>query len=265
MLTGAHAVIYSTDPDSDRAFLRDVLELPHVDVGEGWLIFGLPPAEVAVHPSGTNDVHEFFLICEDVEAFVARMNNRDVACGPIQDQGWGRLTRVTLPGGGKLGVYQPRHARPRTHVVESGITTTGRQPGETMRRDLEADRADLMRTSREWAQAAASGDLERIVSYWADDAVILAPDRPAIVGKAAIRDFVRASQAIPGFSVTWEPEQASVSREADLGYLVERNRFTVPDGQGALQTQNGKAVTVWRKDVTGAWKCVLDTWNNSSA
>jgi catechol 2,3-dioxygenase-like lactoylglutathione lyase family enzyme len=112
LLTGAHTVIYSTNPEADRAFLRDVLELPHVDVGHGWLIFGLPPSEVAVHPADTSGRHEFFLICDDVEAFVARMKGHDVTCGPIQDQGWGRLTQISLPGGGTLGVYQPRHARP---------------------------------------------------------------------------------------------------------------------------------------------------------
>jgi len=112
MINGPHTILYSTDPEADRAFLRDVLELPNVDVGDGWLIFGLPPAEVAVHPSEKNDVHELYLMCEDVEAFVAAMKKREVACGPVQDQGWGRLTTLTLPGGGQLGVYQPRHERP---------------------------------------------------------------------------------------------------------------------------------------------------------
>ena len=113
MITGAHLLIYSTDPEADRAFLRDVLGLPHVDVGGGWLIFALPPAEVAVHPSDTNDVHEFYLICDDVEAFIAEMKDRGVECGPVQKPTWGMLTDVRLPGGGKLGVYQPRHARPK--------------------------------------------------------------------------------------------------------------------------------------------------------
>ncbi len=113
MIIGAHSIINSTNPEADRAFLRDVLGLPGVDVGGGWLIFGLPPAEVAVHPSDENDVHEFFLMCDDVEAFVTEMKKRGVACDGVQSPGWGLLTRVTLPGGGKLGVYEPRHARPR--------------------------------------------------------------------------------------------------------------------------------------------------------
>lgn len=112
MITGAHSIIYSTDPDADRAFLRDVLKLTSVDVGEGWLIFGLPPAEVAVHPSGRNDVHEFYLICDDVNEFVAKMETHGIVTSPVKDEGWGLLTRVTLPGGGILGVYEARHARP---------------------------------------------------------------------------------------------------------------------------------------------------------
>ena len=112
MITGAHTIIYSTNAEADRAFFRDVLHLTNVDVGEGWLIFGLPPAELAVHPSEKDDIHEFYLMCDDVEAFVAEMETKDVACGAVQDMGWGLLTQLTLPGGGKLGVYQPRHASP---------------------------------------------------------------------------------------------------------------------------------------------------------
>jgi len=112
MITGAHSIIYSTDSDADRSFLRDVLHFTHVDVGGGWLIFGLPPSEVAVHPSDGNGKHELYLMCDDVEAFVAEMNGRNIACAPVQNQGWGLLTSITLPGGGQLGVYEPRHPRP---------------------------------------------------------------------------------------------------------------------------------------------------------
>ena len=124
MIIGAHSILYSKKPDADRAFLRDVLKLPNVDVGGGWLIFGLPPAEVAVHPSDENDVHEFYLMCDDVKAFIAEMKKGKIACGPVHNQGWGLLTQITLPGGGKLGVYQPRHARPGTLGV--GKTTRER-------------------------------------------------------------------------------------------------------------------------------------------
>jgi len=112
MLIGAHTVIYSTNAAADRAFLGDVLKLRSVDGGGGFLIYGLPPAEVAVHPADDNDRHELFLMCADIKAFTAEMKKRNIACSALDDQGWGLLTRVTLPGGGKLGVYQPRHARP---------------------------------------------------------------------------------------------------------------------------------------------------------
>jgi hypothetical protein len=120
MIIGAHSIIYSTNPDADRAFLRDVLKFTNVDVGDGWLIFGLPPSEVAVHPSKENDVHEFYLMCDDVEAFVGEMNKHNIACAPVLNQGWGLITQVKLPGGGKLGVYQPRHARPKPMSAQKG-------------------------------------------------------------------------------------------------------------------------------------------------
>jgi len=119
MLIGAHSVIYSTNADADRAFLRDVLKLPNVEAGGGYLIFGLPPAEVAVHPSDKNGGHELYLMCAAVEALIAEMKQRDIGCTPVQDQGWGLLTRLTLPGGGALGVYQPRHARPTGMAPQS--------------------------------------------------------------------------------------------------------------------------------------------------
>ena len=118
MITAIHMLIYSDDPGATRAFLRDVLGFPSVDVGDGWLIFGLPPSEVAVHPSEENDVHEFYLMCDDVEALVAAMNKRNVNCSPVRNQGWGLLTQVSLPGGGKLGIYQPRHARPKAMTIK---------------------------------------------------------------------------------------------------------------------------------------------------
>lgn len=113
MIIGAHSILYSKDPEADRAFLRDVLKLPNVDVGGGWLIFGLPASEVAVHPSRRNEVHEFYLMVDDVKAFRRDMKKSGAPCGPVQSMGWGVLTQVTLPGGGKLGVYEPRHARPK--------------------------------------------------------------------------------------------------------------------------------------------------------
>ena len=111
MINGAHIIVYSKQAEQDRAFFRDVLGLTHVDVGHGWLIFGLPPSEVAFHPAEEGS-HELYLMCEDVNAFIAAMRQRDVACSPIQEERWGSLTTVTLPSGTKVGVYQPKHERP---------------------------------------------------------------------------------------------------------------------------------------------------------
>jgi len=112
MISGVHLIIYSKKPELDRAFLKDILGLSHVDVGRGWLIFGLPPSEVAVHPGAKNGVHELYLMCDDVNVFIAEMSERGIRASAVKDQGWGLLTTLTLPGGGKLGVYEPRHARP---------------------------------------------------------------------------------------------------------------------------------------------------------
>lgn len=114
MINGAHVIINSTNPDADRTFLREVLRLPHVDVGHGWLIFGLPPAEVAVHPSDENGQHQLYLMCDDIEALVHEMEKTGIDCDKVKDVRWGLLTHLTLPGGGKLGVYEPRHERPKS-------------------------------------------------------------------------------------------------------------------------------------------------------
>jgi predicted enzyme related to lactoylglutathione lyase len=116
MISGAHMIIYSTDPGADRAFFRDVFGFANVDVGGGWLIFALPPAEVAVHPAEQNGRHEIYLMCDDVEATVGDLKVRGISSAPVSDQGWGLLTEITLPGGGKLGLYQPRHA------IAAGLT-----------------------------------------------------------------------------------------------------------------------------------------------
>jgi hypothetical protein len=117
MINGAHVIIQSKQPEMDREFFRDVLGLSHVDVGSGWLIFALPPAEVAVHPSPKNNVHEFYLMCKDINALVKSLTGQGVSCGPVEDQGWGLLTSITLPGGGKLGIYEPRHVRPTPGIA----------------------------------------------------------------------------------------------------------------------------------------------------
>lgn len=113
MINGSHIVVTSTNPEADHAFLRDVLKLPHVSDG-GYLIFGLPPAEISVHRGDRNDSHQLFLMCGDIGGFLAEMTKRKIDATAVHDQGWGLLTEITLPGGGKLGVYQPRHARPQS-------------------------------------------------------------------------------------------------------------------------------------------------------
>ncbi len=112
MINGAHIVLSSTNPEADRAFFRDILHFPHVDAGHGWLIFALPPSEAAFHPAEGSEKHELYLMCDDVSAQVAELQSRGVKCGDVVEQRWGSITQIELPGGGKLGLYQPKHPRP---------------------------------------------------------------------------------------------------------------------------------------------------------
>jgi catechol 2,3-dioxygenase-like lactoylglutathione lyase family enzyme len=110
LITGVHALIYTTDADADRAFFRDVLGLESIDSGGGWLIFALPPAEVALHPSESNDRHELYLLCNDIEETARRLKSKGVEVErPFHEERWGRVSSIRLPGGGKLGIYQPKH------------------------------------------------------------------------------------------------------------------------------------------------------------
>jgi predicted enzyme related to lactoylglutathione lyase len=108
-ITGAHAILYSKDAEADRAFFKDVLKFPSVDAGGGWLIFALPPSEVAVHPAEETEEHELYLTCDDLEATMKALKAAKVKCSKPSQQPWGLLTHITLPGGGRLGLYQPRH------------------------------------------------------------------------------------------------------------------------------------------------------------
>ena len=113
MITGAHAIVFSQDADAVRAFFRDVLELPAVDAGGGWLIFALPPAELAAHPSEDGGRHELYLMCDDIEATVAELRGSGAEfTRKVTDEGWGLVTAIALPGGGELGLYEPRHPTP---------------------------------------------------------------------------------------------------------------------------------------------------------
>ena len=113
MITGAHAIVYSRDPDGVRTFLRDVLELPSVDAGGGWLIFALPPAEVAAHPTDGAPSCELYLMCDDIDATVDELRRKGVSfTRPIAEERWGSVTAIALPGGGELGLYEPKHPGP---------------------------------------------------------------------------------------------------------------------------------------------------------
>jgi catechol 2,3-dioxygenase-like lactoylglutathione lyase family enzyme len=109
MINGAHMIIYSKDAEADRAFFREVLGFRSVDAGHGWLIFALPPAEAAFHPTDDDEMHELYLICDDLKAEMAALKKKGVRCSEVQEARWGSVTRIQLPGGGKLGLYQPKH------------------------------------------------------------------------------------------------------------------------------------------------------------
>jgi hypothetical protein len=112
MINGAHVILYSKDAEADKAFIKNVLKLPFIDVHRGWLIFKLPPAEIAVHPSEENDMHELNLMTDDLDIEMSSLGKAGVTCDAVSQQGWGRSTRIRLPGGGTLGLYEPRHQRP---------------------------------------------------------------------------------------------------------------------------------------------------------
>jgi hypothetical protein len=111
-ILGAHVIVYSKQADADRKFLAELFGTKGADAGGGWMIYALPPAEIAVHPGDEGNTHELYVMVDDVEAFVVAMKKKKVACDPVSDQRWGMLTSIALPSGGKLGVYQPKHASP---------------------------------------------------------------------------------------------------------------------------------------------------------
>ncbi len=109
MIFGAHVVVYSKDATADRAFFREVLGFSFVDAGHGWLIFALPPAEVAVHPAEENDRHELYFMCDDLKAEISALEKQGVRCSDVREARWGSITMIRLPGGSEVGLYQPKH------------------------------------------------------------------------------------------------------------------------------------------------------------
>ncbi len=109
MISGAHVIVYSKNAEADRAFLRDVLGFKSVDAGHGWLIFALPPAEAAFHPSDENGTHELYFMCDDLKAEIASLAKMSVPCSKVHEERWGSITKIKLPGGGVIGLYQPKH------------------------------------------------------------------------------------------------------------------------------------------------------------
>lgn len=112
MINGGHVILYSKNAEADKAFIKNVLKFKYVDVHQGWLIFKLPPSEVAVHPSDENDMHEFYLMTDDLDLEMGSLTRAGASFEAVTQQRWGRMTRIKLPGGGTLGLYQPRHERP---------------------------------------------------------------------------------------------------------------------------------------------------------
>lgn len=112
MINGAHVVISSKDAEADRKFFHDVLGFLAVDAGHGWLIFRLPEAESAFHPSDVNDRHELYFMCDDIQADIEALRAKGVGCSEVVEERWGSITKIQLPGGGRIGLYQPKHPRP---------------------------------------------------------------------------------------------------------------------------------------------------------
>ena len=112
MITGMHVVIHTCDAEADRAFFRDVVGLISVDAGGGWLIFAAPPSEVACHPATSNDRHELYLMCDNLQAEMGALSAKGVECSQAVEARWGSITKIRLPGGGEIGLYEPKHPRP---------------------------------------------------------------------------------------------------------------------------------------------------------
>ncbi len=132
--------------------------------------------------------------------------------------------------------------------------------------DLAAERTRLLQRDAEWATAASEGrDVERVLSYWTDDAIVLPPSLPAVVGKAALRQYVEGSMQISGFRITWTSTDVTFSPDGQLAYIFSRNAVTMNDPDGTPTTTEGRAVTIWRRESDGEWRCAVDIWNAGPA
>ena len=118
MIFGAHIILYSKDATADRTFFREVLGFPSIDAGHGWLIFALPPAEVAVHPTEEGERHELYFMCDDLNAEISALGKKGVQCSEMQEARWGSITKIRLPGGSEVGLYEPKH--PSALALTSG-------------------------------------------------------------------------------------------------------------------------------------------------
>ena len=125
--------------------------------------------------------------------------------------------------------------------------------------------SQILRLDAEWSRAAQNRDVDRVVSFWAADAIVFPPGSPAVAGSSAIREFVAKSFQTPGFSISWKATTVAVSRSGDMAYTTGTNRVTFSAPDGKQVTVEGKAVAVWRREKDGAWKCVIDIWNDVSA
>ena len=124
--------------------------------------------------------------------------------------------------------------------------------------DQKTEGEKVMQVSKEWSQAASTGDVEKTVSYWADDAVVMSAGQPSLSGKQAIREMVQESYKIPGFRISWQPQTVKVSESGDMAYLIENSQVSFNDSTGKQITMNNKAVSIWRKQKDGSWKNVVD-------
>lgn len=132
--------------------------------------------------------------------------------------------------------------------------------------DVEAERSMLLKRDAEFSALASEGrDIEAILSYWTDDAIVIPPDLPQVVGKAALREYVEGSFRIPGFNITWSSKDVEFSADLSLAYMFSDNTVTMDGPDGARITIPGRAVTVWRKEPDGEWRCAVDIWNGAPA